>query len=126
MRETRRQFLCSTGAAVAGAAFSLQVLPLDAQVKRHKMPVPPAPSGSTQDVPAPSEGTIAQSPSQRAILQQHEKEFRESLAALSERINELKAEVEQLHSSNIFSVKIYKQTNEIERMAKHLKSLARG
>jgi len=38
----------------------------------------------------------------------------------------LKAEIEQLHSSDIFSVKIYKQTSEIERIAKQLKNLAKN
>jgi hypothetical protein len=56
------------------------------------------------------------------FLQQHEKSFRESLAKLSERVQELKAEVEQLHSSDIFSVKIYKQASDIERLAKQLKT----
>jgi hypothetical protein len=59
-------------------------------------------------------------------LQQHEKDFRESLAKLSERVQELKAEVEQLHCSDIFSVKIYKQASDIEHLAKQLKTLAKG
>jgi hypothetical protein len=61
-----------------------------------------------------------------ALLQQHEREFRESLASLSERVNELKEEVAELHSSSIFSVKIYKQSSEIERLAKQLKNLAKS
>jgi hypothetical protein len=64
--------------------------------------------------------------SQRALLQQHEREFRESLASLSERVNELNEEVAELHSSSIFSVKIYKQSREIERLAKQLKNLAKS
>ena len=71
-------------------------------------------------------GTTGNRVPQRAILQQHEKEFRESLATLFERVNELKAEVEELRSTDIFSVKIYKQTSEIEHLAKQLKNLARN
>ena len=41
-------------------------------------------------------------------------------------VNELKQEIDQLHRSDIFSVKIYKQTSEIERLAKQLKTLAKS
>jgi hypothetical protein len=86
------------------------------------MPSPPQPAETT----APASGNTDSRVSQRALLQQHEKDFRESLAKLSERVQKLKAEVEQLHSSDIFSVKIYKQANDIERLAKQLKTLAKG
>ena len=33
-------------------------------------------------------------------------------------VNELKQEIDQLHRSHIFSVKIYKETREIEHLAK--------
>jgi len=47
--------------------------------------------------------------SERAILQ-HEKEFRDSVAiSLSEGVSQAKGEVEQVHPSGIFSVKIFKQ-----------------
>ena len=48
------------------------------------------------------------------------------MASLSERVNELREEVAELHSSDIFSVKIYKQSSEIERLAKQLKNLAKS
>jgi len=59
-------------------------------------------------------------------LQQHEKGFRESLAKLSERVQEIKGEIEQLHPSDIFSVKLYKQVSDIERLEKQLKTVAKG
>jgi hypothetical protein len=86
------------------------------------MPNPPPPAGTSPTM----SGSTGNGVPQRAILQQHEKEFRESLAILFERVNELKAEVEELHSTDIFSVKIYKQTSEIEHLAKQLKNLARN
>jgi uncharacterized protein YlxW (UPF0749 family) len=86
------------------------------------MPSPPEPA-ETEPHAASSTG---RPPSQRASLQQHEREFRESLASLRERVNELQAEVAELHSASIFSVKIYKQSSEIERLAKQLKSLAKN
>jgi polyhydroxyalkanoate synthesis regulator phasin len=86
------------------------------------MPVPPAPADPQQN--APENSNIRNS--QRAILQQREKTFRDSLEALSERVNQLKQEVQALHSSEVFSVRIYKQAGEIERLAKQLKTLAKG
>ena len=86
------------------------------------MPTPPQPADPQQNVPETSNGGF----SQRAALQQHEKAFRDSLASLVERVNQLKQEVEVLHSSEVFSVKIYKEASEIERLAKQLKNLAKG
>jgi hypothetical protein len=41
-------------------------------------------------------------------------------------VSELKVEVEELHLVDIFAIKIYKQTSEIEHLAKQLKNLARN
>ena len=46
--------------------------------------------------------------------------------AFAKRVSPRKEEVEQLHSADIFSVKIYKETGAIERLAKQLKTLAKG
>lgn len=40
--------------------------------------------------------------------------------------SELKQEVEKLPTSEIFSVQMYKRTEEIEKLAKQLKAKARG
>jgi isopropylmalate/homocitrate/citramalate synthase len=86
------------------------------------MPSPPEAADPRQNVP--ENANIR--PSVRAVVQQHEKEFRDSLASLSERVSQLKEEIEQLHSADIFSVKIFKETSEIERLAKQLKTLAKS
>jgi len=119
MRNLRRQFLWCTGATFA---VGICGIPCSALPQSRNMPTPPEPS-ETEPHAASSAG---RTPSQRALLQQHEREFRESLASLSERVNELNKEVAELHSSSIFSVKIYKQSSEIERLAKQLKNLAKN
>jgi len=119
MRNLRRQFLCCTGAAFAAGICGISP---SAFPQSRKLPSPPEPA-ETEPHAASSTG---RAPSQRALLQQHEREFRESLASLRERVNELQAEVAELHSSSIFSVKIYKQSSEIERLAKQLKNLAKS
>ncbi len=95
---------------------------LDALVQSRKMLSPPKAAETTPT----ASGNAGSRASPRALLQQHEKGFRESLAKLSERVQELKAEIEQLRSSDIFSVKIYKQASDIECLAKKLKTVAKG
>ncbi len=119
MKTLRRQFVRTASAAVSAALWGALAVP---QVPKHGMPTPPPPAEPNQGEPDNSKSKI----SQRAILRQHEKEFRDSLTALSARVSELVREVEQLPSTDIFSVKIYKQTGEIEHLAKQLKALAKG
>ena len=95
---------------------------LDALGQSRKMPSPPEAAETTPT----ASGNAGSRASQCALLQQYENGFRKSLARLSERVRELKAEIEQLHSSDIFSVKIYKQASDIERLAKQLKTVAKG
>lgn len=119
MRNQRRRFLWYACALSAGAMSGILA---EAQGQSRKMPPPPEP-GETRP---PASGTSGASASQRAILQQREKQFRESLASLWDRVNELKGEIEQVHPSEIFSIKIYKEANEIEHLAKQLKTLAKS
>jgi len=119
MKQSRREFLFFGGMVWSGVVCGVQ---LDALGQSRKMPSPPQAAETTSPVSGNADSQV----SQRVVLQQHEKDFRESLAKLSERVQELKVEVEQLHSSDVFSVKIYKQASDIERLAKQLKTLAKG
>ena len=118
MQELRRQFLFGAVGILGAVAWRMR---LYAEPQARKMPTPPQPAESQSSIP----DNAGRRPSQRAMLQQHEKEFRDSLAALFERVSDLKREVDQLHSSDIFSVKIYKRTGEIEHLAKQLRTLAK-
>ena len=120
MKEPRRQFLLSAGAVFSSAIWGVRLGA--AYPQRRGMPSPPEGADPRQNVP--ENANIR--PSLRTVVQQHEKEFRDSLASLSERVSQLKEEVEQLHSADIFSVKIYKETGVIERLAKQLKNLAKS
>lgn len=119
MKTPRRQFVQSASAAVSAALWGALAVP---QVPKHGMPTPPQAADPAQ---SGTENTNSKIPS-RAILLQHEKEFRDTLKGLSERVNDLQQQVQQLPSTDIFSVKIYKQTGEIEHLAKQLKALAKG
>jgi hypothetical protein len=118
MAQPRRDFLKFVGAAgslaISGAMASAQ--------GKHKFPDPPAPAEQGGDANAPlSDSQTAQ----HAQLQLNEKEFRQSLASLFDRVNELKQDTDAMHTSQIFSVKVFKQTAEIEHLAKKLRSLVK-
>ena len=88
-------------------------------LQKRKMPEPPSPAD------ADNTKTTAEQMSQRAQLKLNEKEFRESLASLHQRVSELKQDMDAMHTADIFSLKVYKQTGEIEHLAKKLRSLAK-
>ena len=118
MAQPRRDFLKFVGAAGSFAVSGASAL---AQGK-HKFPDPPAPAEQGNDANAlPGDSQTAQ----RAQLKLTEKEFRESLASLFARVSELKQDTDAMHTSQIFSVKVFKQTEEIEHLAKKLRSLVK-
>jgi flagellar motility protein MotE (MotC chaperone) len=124
MRETRRRFLMTLAAAAScSAATDGSVL---AQVHNTKpFPNPPQ-SAETQN---PAEAASAKSDPQnakRVALQQNEKEFRAGVERLFRLASELKQEVDKTVTTEIFSVQMYKRTEEIEKVAKLLKSKAKG
>jgi hypothetical protein len=124
MEETRRRFLIALAAAASysaapdGAIFG--------QVRGDKpFPNPPA-SAETQN---PAEKDAANADSQnanRAALMRNEKEFRAGVDRLYQLANELKQEVDKTVTTEVFSVQMYKRTEEIEKVAKLLKGKAKG
>jgi hypothetical protein len=113
----RRDFLRYVGLAssltMGGSLFAMQA--------RHKFPEPPTPADPDSSSAKPGDLQAAQ----RAQLKLNEKEFRESLANLYQRVSELKQDLEAMHTADVFSLKVYKQTGEIERLAKKLRTLAK-
>ncbi len=119
MKELRRTFLWCAAVALSGTVLGAR---LAAQAPKRQMPAPPAPADPAPNGPAMPNNKI----SQRAIMREHEKAFRDCLAALFGRVSQLKQEVESLPSSDVFSVSIYKQSGDIEKLARQLKTLAKG
>jgi hypothetical protein len=62
----------------------------------------------------------------RAALKQNEKEFRAGVDRLYQLASELKQEVDKTVTTEVFSVQMYKRTEEIEKVAKMLKGKAKG
>src|SRR5262249_61245169 len=88
--------------------------------QRHRFPSPAHPADPNGSSPLSDPQVL-----QRAQLKLNEKEFRESLKSLFDRVSELKQDMETTNTADVFSIKVYKQTGEIEHLAKKLRSLAK-
>ena len=120
MLDTRRCFLKN----LAGLSSSFLIF-------QSSPPIPEPRRRTPVDPPTPAEKQDADNPvdtsriTQRARLQAQEKEFRETMARLFAKVQDLKLQVDALHASDVFSVAIFKQTQEIEKLAKQLKNYAK-
>jgi hypothetical protein len=121
MRETRRRFVLALVAAPAW--ISLPGALLMAQ-KRRPFPEPPEPAEKQN--PADAESQASSHRSSRNVLQENEREFRAGVERLYQLSSELRDEVQKTATSDVLSVRMYKKTEEIEKLAKQLKSKAKG
>ena len=121
MRKTRRGFLA--GVAVLGAGLAGGAL-LGAQQERERgMPKPPKPAVAAD--PGNTSSPDAQS-TKRALLLQNEKEFRAGVERLYALTGELRDNVLKTPSTDVLSVATYKKVEEIEKLAKKLKTRTTG
>jgi flagellar motility protein MotE (MotC chaperone) len=121
--ENRRRFLMVLAAA-ASCSASANVSAFAQVRKNNPFPTPPE-SAETQN---PAEVAAAKSNPQnakRAALQQNEKELRADVDRLYRLASELKQELDKTVTTEVFSVQMYKRTEEIEKVAKMLKSKAK-
>jgi hypothetical protein len=122
MVDTRRCFLKN----LAGLSSSFLLLQSSPPMPRPRRPIdidPPAPAEPQQDKDNPVDTSRI---AERARLQAQEKQFRETIARLYTKVTDLKQEVDALHPSQVFSVAIFKQTQEIEKLAKQLRNYAKA
>ncbi len=93
--------------------------------RRPGLPSPPAAADpDAQDTDAPK--GIDPQTAKRVMAAKNEKEFREGVEKLYEMATELRDELAQAPKMNVLSVRMYKKTEEIEKLAKQLKSKAKG
>jgi hypothetical protein len=121
MLDTRRCFLKNL--AGVSSSFLLFQSPAPIPEPRRRLPIDPPEPAEKQDTdnPVPSQSRTAR----RAQLQSQEKQFRETMTRLFTKVNDLKLQVDALHPSQVFSVAVFKQTQEIEKLAKQLKTYAK-
>ena len=130
MPETRRRFVM----AVAAAASSLAVDALLAPSRSHlimaaQRPIipPPKPAPAETQNPAQQDASSRDAnAAKRAILLKNEKEFREGVERLYQLAGDLRDEVQKTMTTDVLSVRMVKKTEEIEKLAKALKTKAKG
>lgn len=118
MLDTRRSFLKSVGGASGSLLLFQQCPPIPEP--RRRVPVDPPPPLEKQDDAKPDTNSV--------IVHRHiqEKELRQTMDQLFMRVRDLKAELDRTPTTEVFSVSIFKETQEIEKLAKRLKSYAKG
>jgi hypothetical protein len=122
MRETRRDFF-------ANAALLSGYLALLREMVAVQNPPTPPPKPQPGYTPNPAE--IHSNPAETAAakrtrLLESEKEFREGVERLCQLSTSLRDELQKTPTTEVFSLHIVKKTEEIEKLAKRLKSQAKS
>jgi hypothetical protein len=117
MSNTRRRFL---GVLAAGAVLMLRAQGAGGQTKTGR-PAPPDPT-SESDTSGP---TPEKSPT-KALLEANEKDIKKNIEKLYQLATDLKAEVEKTDSSQVLSLAMVKKAEEIEKLAREIKTRAKG
>jgi hypothetical protein len=122
MPETRRMFVLTMAAAAGLLATANQWL-------FAQYPPTPPPPPKPAETPNPAEihsNPQAAAAAKRAMLQQNEKEFREGVERLYQLTSELREEVQKTATTDVLSMHMVKKTEQIEKLAKALKTKAKG
>ena len=123
MGVTRRRFVLALG--VAASCVGTRDILIFPQ-KRQPFPKPPEPSDKQTNPAATSAVADAKRAAANRALQENEREFRAGIERLYQLTNELREEVQNTATADFFSIRMYKKTEEIEKLAKQLKNRAKG
>jgi len=90
-------------------------------------PIPEPRRRTPVDPPEPAEKQTPAFDPNAVVVQRHtqEKQLRQTLDELFVRVRDLKTELDHTPTADVFSVDIFKRTQEIEKLAKHLRSYAK-
>jgi len=113
--KSRRKFLASV-VEVGVPAGILSLLP-SAQARPKPPQNPQLPKEEDPNAPKPDP---------KLILEANQKEIKKNVEKLYDLASELKAEVEKTDSVHVLSVAMLRKTDEIERLAKEIRSRAKG
>ena len=120
----RRVFMTFVGAAGFLALEPGFIAALLAQTSGESPKFKTYPSG--QDPNAPPELDQRGGPDPKAIQRVNQIELRKNISKLYEMVSELKEEIDKSDSSSTLSLSLVKKTEQIEKLAKQIKGLAKG
>lgn len=119
MLDSRRSFLFSVAATGMVAALQQQP-PTPIRPRAEPMPEHPEPAQKL-----PTARHRRSNTSDPAALVAHEKELRDATDQLLIKVQEFRAQLNGTHTADVFSVSMYKQTEDIEKLAKLLRNRAK-
>ncbi|HTZ33434.1 MAG TPA: hypothetical protein VMH31_13315 [Methylomirabilota bacterium] len=124
MLHSRRSLLCLL---VSSSALLGSPLRLFARQTPHPPPQPlPSPNAPNPNVPQGLEGRPTSSKDQRALDKQIQQEISADIDKMAALVAEMKQELSFTNTGSVLSVNFLKQAGEVEKLAKRVKSLAKG
>ncbi len=122
MLDSRRRLLMTLSSALGFLATEPLLLGL--QLPRPAREPRPYPDGRDHGIPPNVDEPAAAS--RKVIDQQSQKQIKEDVAKLYEIASQLKGEVERTDANSTLSVSLVKKAQQIEKLAKQIKDLAKG
>jgi hypothetical protein len=131
---SRRQFLVWSVAASALAGASARATLVQQQVPGRPFPTTPSENSSQnpnqnsntrRDASQPGDVSPAV-PDPKTVLKANDKDIKHNVRELATLAEELKKEVEDTDSASVLSLGMVHKAEEIEKLARHIASLARG
>lgn len=116
MSHSRRGFLGAAVTLVAASAFGAEE-----QIGQQSPPPAAAnfPEDSVSRIPP-------RKPDPRAILKQNEQDIKKDVARLTEVVAELQKSLDDSDTKEVLSLDVVHKTDEIEKLAKQIRSLVKG
>jgi hypothetical protein len=119
--EDRRGFLKTLG----GLSVAIAPMILAAGVLRAQQAQDASPAGNLGSKPDEDSARVPAS-ARKAALEENEKDIKKKVERLFQLATELKNETDKTNSVNVLSVAMLKKADEIERLARDIKSRAKG
>ncbi len=130
MPENRRSFVMAVAAAASSVAVDALLAPswshLIMAAQRPIIPPPKPAPAETQNAAQQEANSPDANAAKRAILLRNEKEFRQGVERLYQLTGDLRDEVQKTMTTDVLSLRMVKKTEEIEKLAKALKTKAKG
>jgi hypothetical protein len=125
MTESRRRLLLAFTGAAGVFAIEPILSALQGPSPVHPQPMP-SPNAPDQSFPPGLNGPKLSPDDQKAQKKQNQLELKSDVAKLSELVSELKENVERIDTDSTLSLPIVKKAQQIEKLAKQIKDLAKG
>jgi hypothetical protein len=124
MHLKKRSFIRQLLAWALGAPFGLLGIGAFAQMAGQQNPPNPAPGRPNPGEPFPDNN--APKIDEKKILKQNDETIKDDVEKLYDLASDLKKEVEKTDSVNVLSLPMIQKAEQIEKLAKQVKNLARG